>query len=475
MRKKRFTAVLRLFSDVMYAFGFFLIIPTLIGIFLKEYDQAITFAAGVAIFIPLFSVLRLKLKNAVPNKNHGAMALALCWLSLSLVSSIPFIVNGMSVIDALFEAFSAWTDTGLTMIPDPSQLPYSLSTFRILMQWVSGLGLVLFILALRGQTASGARSFFQAEGRPEDFGTDVMEMGKRIVLIYVGYTLAGFAAFLMLGLPFFDALMHAITSLSTGGFSTNPVGVGFYGILPTIVAIILMLAGGISFNAHYYLVNGKKEKFFKNAEIQTLAFVVVTAIFLVMVDAWVNTGNFFSHALENIFYVVSAVTTAGAGTTLALADVSQVFQFIITLLMISGAVTGSTTGGIKLWRLIILWKTVKREIRRPFEPEGAVMPIRVGDEVIPEKIVQQALLYTGFYLMIGLLATLFFMYFGYPGNQALFTIFSAQSNVGLNAIPEAGYYSMPVILKMLVIVLMLLGRMEIFPMFFVLRSTQEKV
>jgi trk system potassium uptake protein TrkH len=203
------------------------------------------------------------------------MALALIWTLLSPLSFVPFLVSGMSPLDALFESFSAWTDTGLTMIPHPEELPLSLSIFRILAQWVSGLGVVIVMLFLYGPRSRAAQSLFQAEGRLEDFGTNIWQMGRTIVLIYVGYTVLGFLLSWLLGVPPFHAIAHAITSLPTGGFSTNSVGVGLYGALPSLVAMTLMLLGGISFGSHQALASGDIRKFVRSPEIRTLLIIIV--------------------------------------------------------------------------------------------------------------------------------------------------------------------------------------------------------
>ena len=199
MKKRDILIVGALVADVLYAYGFFLLVPTLIALFAAEYAQAITFAAGAMLFILTFYILRRHTSAAGVQNRHAAIALAIVWILLSLFSSIPFLVDGMHWIDALFESFSAWTDTGLTMIPHPEELPVSLSVFRVSMQWISGLGIVILMLFLHGPSSRAARRLFQAEGRFEDFTTDIWQVGRTIVLIYVGYTFAGFVLFLALG------------------------------------------------------------------------------------------------------------------------------------------------------------------------------------------------------------------------------------------------------------------------------------
>ena len=473
MKRQDLRIVGSILSDVLYAYGFVLLVPALLGLILAEYRQALTFAVGAALVIPGFWFLRRQTSATGAKKYHGAVALALLWTLLSLLSCVPFLVNGMGLVDALYEAFSAWTDTGLTMIQKPEALPVSLSVFRILMQWISGLGIVMFMLFLRGPSPRAAQRLFQAEGRFEDFSTDIWKVGRTIVYIYVGYTLVGFVLLWALGVPPFDALMHAITSLSTGGFSTNSVGVGLYGALPSVVAMVLMLCGGISFSSHQALTRGNLKKFFRNPEIRALFSIIALASGLLVLEQWLAKGRAGEHILESVFYVVTAISTCGAGTTLSLTQVPDVFVFTILFLMVSGAVYGSTTGALKLWRLIIIGKVIGREVRRPFYPTGTLMPIRMGNNVIPEETVLQVTSYALLYLALGMAGSLVFMLFGYRALHSLFTVFSAQGNVGLNAMPDPAYYGMHGVLKVQLILHMLVGRTEIFPLLYLLRGLRE--
>jgi trk system potassium uptake protein TrkH len=433
----------------------------------------LTFGLGAVVVISGCWLLKRQTCSSGVDKWHAAIALAATWTMLAMCSFIPFVVRGMGMVDALFESFSAWTDTGLTMIPDPSRLPLSLSVFRIQMQWISGLGIVIIMLFLYGPSSRAALSLFEAEGRFEDFATSMWQVGRTVVLIYVGYTLAGFVLFWALGVPPFDALMHAITSLSTGGFSTNSVGVGVYGALSSIVAMTLMLCGGISFGSHQALFSGRVKKFFRNPEIRVLLVLILCAWGLLVFEHFVLEGQIRGRILSSAFYAVSAISTCGAGTTVALNSVPDAVVFTITLLMISGAAYGSTTGALKLWRLIIVAQVVAREIKRPFYPEQAVLPIRMGNNRISGEVVIQVTAYVVLYLALGLAGSLIFMLFGHSSLHALFTVFSAQGNVGLNAMPDALYYGMHPMLKVQLILHMLFGRVEILPLLYLLRGLRD--
>ncbi len=466
MKKRSFSIILRLMADIFYAYSFTLLLPAAIGLLRGERALVLVFLGEAAVLLGGSGWLKRRTSTEGVRSRHAAIALVLTWITLALLAGVPFWVWGMAGIDALFEAFSAWTDTGLTMLPDPAVLPYSLSFFRVMMQWISGLGIVMFMLFLRRPAPRAAQSLFQAEGRFEDFTTDLWHVGHTIVWIYAGYTLLGAVSLCGLGVPPYDALLHAITSLSTGGFSTNSVGVGGYGAGPALVAMGLMLAGGISFGSHQALLSGKVRKFLRNPEVRALFLLIVAALGTLSLAQVMRGEAANAHLLDNAFYTITAITSCGAGTTLPLTDVSDVFLFVLLLLMLSGAVYGSTTGGLKLWRLLILGQVIRREAKRPFFPEGTVMPLRMGHNVISESTALQVAGYVLLYLTLGLLGSLIFMLYGYRPLYALFTVFSAQGNVGLNAMPADLYYGMPVVLKAQLIFHMLVGRVEIYPLLY---------
>ncbi len=473
MRKRDATIIIRLVADVLQAYALFLLIPLTVALASAERVQALVFGIEAGVLLPATRFVQRRTTSTGVQKRHAAMALALMWTSLSLLSFVPFLSHDLGPVDALFEAFSGWTDTGLTMIPDPQSLPHSLSVFRILVQWASGLGIVILMLYIYGPSSRAAQSLFRAEGRFEDFATNVWQLGRTIVLIYVGYTAAGALALRALGLTWFDALAHAVTSLSTGGFSTNSVGVGLYGALPSAVAVVLMVMGGISFGSHQALLSGDVRKFLRNPEVRALAVIIVGASGLLVAELWVTEGYVGERVLPSVFYAVSALSTCGAGTTLPLSEAPDVWVFTVTLLMISGAAYGSTTGGLKLWRVIIIGQVIGREIRRPFYPAQAVLPITMGNNRIRGRTVIEVTAYALLYLALGLGGSLLFMLFGHRSLHALFSVFSAQGNVGLNAMPEALWYGMHWFLKLQLIFHMLIGRMEIFPLLYIVRGFRE--
>lgn len=471
---KKNQPIVRLLADILFIYAFILLVPTILAYVLDEQTMFATFAIEAAVCFAVTLIVRLKTSTKGMKQYHGAIAMAIAWTLISLIAAIPFRVAGLAWVDAIFEAFSGWTDTGASMIPDPEQLPYSLGLFRAMSQWLSGLGLVMLLISLRGNSPRVMRRMFESEGRLEDFNTSVWKMGRTIVIIYFGYTLAGVLGMWATGVPIFHAITHTMTSLSTGGFSSNSIGIGIYGAVPTIISILLMIAGGISFSSHQALFSGNIKKFVENPEVRVFAVILVASSALGLLQMQLANIPLMENALDTVFYVVSAASTTGAHTNLPLPETPNAFLFMLTILMAIGASYGSATGGLKLWRLIIIAKVIVREVRVPFYPSGTILPIRMGKNVIEEDVVGKVAGYTMLYTTVALIGSLIFMMFGHTALDSMFAVFSSQGNVGLTGMTAAMNFGMHPFLKLLLVFHMLIGRMEIFPMLYLVVGIRNK-
>ena len=346
------------------AFGFLLLVPTIFSFAVEEIEFTKLFGLMAVIFIAVFSTIKYFLKKEECRLKHAVISLALAWTSIALASAIPFLVHGIKFIDAFFEAFSGWTGTGFSMIQNPQNLPLSLNFWRGLIQWVGGFGIVVLVLLLYERPKT-AFTLFLAEGRSENFYTDLLKVARMIVLVYALFTLLGFCLMLISGVPLFDAFINTLTSIATGGFTTNEIGVGYFGIMPMCITILLMLIGGISFASHYNLIKGKIKQFFKNPEIIFMFIIIVFAFAFVSLEIYLTKkGNYF----DGLFYIVSALTGTGATTKFPVGAFPSVATLILIFLMISGPTYGSTGGAIKLWRTLVLFKVIRRQILKVFLP-----------------------------------------------------------------------------------------------------------
>jgi trk system potassium uptake protein TrkH len=391
---------------------------------------------------------------------HAIVSIAVAWILIGLISAVPFIFNGINPIDAYFESVSGWSGTGLSMIPEPEKLPFSLNFWRGFIQWLGGFGIVLMAL-LFYERPETMHHLFAAEGRSEEFSTSIPKIALTIVKIYVLYTLIGVALFSFSGLSLFDAVIHSFTSIATGGFSTNSTGVGIYGLSATLTCILLMLLGGISFESHYELTKLKFGKFFSNPEVRFFFGIIILSTVLILVNVFFSGKNYI---LDSFFYVVSAITGTGATTAVSVSSLPALSIFILIIVMVFGSCYGSTTGALKLWRIIILYKVIRREIHKVFLPPNSIMQIKMGDKVVSDESALKALSYMALYVSLIVLGSIIFMLFGYGVVDSIFTVASAQGNVGLNSFFGSDWFNMNPLLKVLLSLHMLVGRMEIIPL-----------
>jgi trk system potassium uptake protein TrkH len=463
--KKDLLIILQIVTNMLRMLGFILIIPAVVSIFLSDTQSSELFFFMSLVLVGVFTVIKRFLRIQECRMKHAIISLAIGWISISLISSIPFITHHIGFIDSFFEAFSGWTGTGLTMVKDPSLLPASMNFYRGFIQWVGGFGIVVLALLVY-QKPQTAQSLFLAEGRFEDFYIDFSKIARMIVFIYSIYTVVGIGMFWVAGVPLFDAIVHTMTTISTGGFSSNSVGVGLYGKLPMLIAICFMYIGGISFLTHYNIIKGKITKLFGNPEVRFLFLISLAAIVVISFDL-IKAGR--TGYFTGFFYAVSALTGTGAGTTIPVGSFPAASLTIIILLMICGATYGSTTGALKIWRVMIVLKNVKREIIKPFYPSGTILPIKMGSHVISDEDSLKATVYVLLYIVIVIAGSLLFVIAGYRLFDSVFLVSSAQGNVGLNIVTE-NYFNMNPLLKLQLIFHMLLGRVEIIPFIAMLRS-----
>lgn len=466
LSKQDWLIIIQVLANMFRVFGFSLIIPTLVALWYKEYDFALVFfTMGISLAI-FFSWLRKVLKVEECGLKHAITALALVWAAIAIISAFPFLYYGMSFVDSFFESFSGWSGTGLTMVKDPSILPFTLNFWRAFIQWVGGFGIVILVLLIYEKPKT-ATALFMAEGRIEDFYISLRKTARTIFSIYGLYTLLGIFFMWIAGMSLFDSVVHTFTSIATGGFSSNTVGMGSYGFWPMVICMFLMMIGGISFVSHYHLLRGRIREFFKNAEVRILLGVILVCFLFVSLEVFLTKSY---HYFDSLFYTISSITGTGAGTTVDLSTFPAVTLLIFIFLMITGACYGSTAGAVKIWRMIVVLKIIRRQILKVFLPEHAVLPLKVGEHQINDEDALRIISYIFLYLAVLFVGSVVFMFYDYSMTESIFVVASAQGNVGLNIIPAASYFAMPAILKIQLILHMLLGRVEIIPFLVLLRS-----
>ncbi len=465
--KNDILVIIQTLANMMMLLGIVLLIPAIVAHYSNEpqFFQIFLIISVITIIIGIFAKKLIKPRRTL--MKHAIISIALGWFLFGAISAIPFLFLGLNPIDAFFESISGWTGTGITTIPNLEILPASILFWRGLIQWLGGFGIVVMALLIyeRPETAT---NLFSAEGRNEDFFPNIKKMARMIVAIYFLYTFIGIILYLLSGMNLLDAIVHSFTSIATGGFSTKNNGIGNFSFWAATITIILTTLGGMSFESHYSLLTGKVRKFLKNPEIKFFFMITIIASILIFINTYFSNGNKY---FESFFYVISALTSAGTIYGLDLASLPALTIFILIILMIFGASYGSTTGALKLWRILILYQVIRREIHRAFLPQKAVTPIILGGKIVPEDKALKALSYISLYIVFIIVGSIIFMYAGFGLIDSIFTITSVQGNNGLLTINQEIILTLNPLLKILLTLHMIVGRMEIIPFLVLIKST----
>ena len=426
---------------------------------------------ALAVILSLGMVLWFPLKNSatVLRRRDGFLIVVLFWTLMSMIGAIPFeLALHVSFIDALFESVSGLTTTGATVLHGLDQMQPSILFYRQEIQWFGGMGLIVFALALLPMLGIGGMSLYRAElpgPIKDDKITPSLYKGVRTLwLIYIGLTLICALSYWIAGMTPFDALAHSLSTVSTGGFSTHDESLAyFHSVAIEDVAVVFMLMGAINFTAHYVVLGSKNPlDYFKNIEVKSfLAFVAITTVFVTF-GLW--DLDYYHGLLESLRYAFFEVTSVITSTGFGIDDFSiwpVSLPMLLLLVSFIGGCGGSTSGGMKVLRVIILFRLGLREIRSLIHPRG-LFPVRLENRAISENLLYGVL---GFFsIYIASFVVLMLMMLALDGDQV--TAFSAIATCMNNLGPGLGkvsqtFASIDDAGKAISIIAMLLGRLEV--------------
>lgn len=448
-----------------------MLIPTIISLCYGEFDDVFNFLVTIVPALGV-SLLCTRVKGSSLTPRDGYVIVGLAWIVISLIGAVPMFLTGAfdTYISALFEMVSGFTTTGASVMSEPGVLGHGTQFFRCFSHWIGGMGVLVFVLMLLPMENDSSMHLIKAEVPGPTSGKLVprMRQTSRILYgIYGALTLILVIVLIILGMPVYDSFCYAFGTAGTGGFGICSQGLGLYNSPAIEIAISIgMLAFGINFNLYYFLLLGKVKDVFKNEELRVYFGIVVVAIVSISINIFSVIGNFADTFRLSLFQVSSIMTTTGFAT----ADFNMwpnFSQHVLVILMIIGACAGSTAGGFKISRVIILWKSFIAEIKRIINPKR-MMPVRVNGSVIDYKALQAAKVYCAAYLIIMCLSVLLLSLNGLDFTTNVTATIACFNNIGpgLGLVgPMANYsvYSMPA--QFLLTILMLAGRLEIFPMF----------
>jgi len=454
----------------------FMIAPLAVSIVYGEMWIAIDFA--IAIVITLFTGLAMnhfiKPASNTMRKREGLLLTAVVWIFFSIFGMLPFLFSGTvkGITDGFFEAVSGFTTTGATVIIDIEALPRGILFWRSMMQWIGGMGIILFTLAVLPMlNYKGGVSLFNSEVTGithERMRPRVSQTAKSLWSIYLVFT-ALLAGLLMLGpMDWYDSLCHTMSTVSTGGFSTKNNGLHFWHDYYTdIVIMLFMLVCGINFTVIYNIVVRGKFSEFKRCDTLKwyLTIVLVGAIIVYIrithmdfVDTW-HFGMILA-----AFDTISAITSTGFATYNYEQEGQFIFFFLIVL-MFFGGMAGSTAGGAKIDRFVVLLKNVKNEMYKVVH-SNAITSVRLDGKSVPHELVEKVLAFLSIYVVVMVIVAVILSLFGMPAFDALFNSLSAISNIGFGYGEMTGgpdkFAMIHPFVKWLLAIEMLIGRLEVF-------------
>jgi len=449
---------------IMQGIGAVILIPIIIALIYGE--QFIGSLAFGLFSIGLGSILRrlpadynrLKLK-------HGMIIASVAWLWAALIGSFCLMYStNIDFLNAYFESMSAWSGSGLSIYADVEILPKSVLFLRSLEQWVGGLGVVIVVIGILIRPGTAAARLYKSEAREEKIKPSITSTVKTIWWIYLLYTIIGIILYVLAGMPLFDAINNTFTNLSTGGMSIKNDNIGAYGSTAIyIITMILMIIGGTSFLVHYKALKGRVIDVFHDIQFQAMIIIISVFYILLVVNA-----KFTS--MDSAFFVISALSCTGSNIqpVTTMVNWSDYAKVVILGAMIIGMSAGSTTGAIKLIRVVTIIKGLYWEIKRILSPQGSIIPRKISGKPVDDVEIREAGSYTFIYLFFIFISWLVLASYGFGGIDSLFEVASAQGNVGLSmGIVSA---NMPDLPEIFLIFNMWIGRIEIIPALVLLKG-----
>ena len=473
---------LNLVTTVAYVIGSILVFvavamvsAAIVSAAYSEFENAawILVSAGITAGVG-FLVRRLVRRPKSITVKEGFATVGLSWFVFSIFGALPYLLTGAipDVTNAVFETASGFTTTGASILADPGALPYGVQFWRAMTQWLGGMGVIVLGVAILPLLGTGGMQLARAEapGPTQDRLTPRFSgTAKRLWLVYAAITAIEFL-FLWLGdMSGFQALIHSFTTMSTGGFGTEPDSiVGFSTYTQWVIAGFMFIAG-VSFTLHFRAFSGKPGAYWRNWEFRLYLLIMIMAIVIVSGGLWQDQGP--ADAIrEGVFNTISLVTTTGYAS----ADFGvwrPALQIVVVGLMFLGGMAGSTAGGIKTFRIGVLFKAAAADIRRLVHPR-AVFVTRFGGTRVSEPVVEAVQSFFLFYMFLFMTSTFVLAFIdanlaeGLDLVTATSAVAASIGNIGpgLGDVgPMSNYADLPGLAKWMLSSLMIVGRLEIFP------------
>ena len=463
--------VLMINGYLISVLGIAMLIPAVCDVYWTKADwSAFLSSAIICLFVGLSLFLANRMTIKKISLQQGYLITVFGWLSLTFLGTLPFIISGSipEFADAIFETMSGFTTTGATILDDIESLSHGMLFWRSFSQWIGGLGIVFFTIAVLPIFGVGNQVLFSAEATGvthDKIHPKISVMAKWLWTVYLMLTLAEMVLLLIGGMDLFDAACHAFSTTATGGYSTKQASVAYWNspFIEYVIAIFMILSG-INFSLYFMCMKGRCGQLFKDGELR-LYLISIGAVTLIITGAlyWHNNYGLEEAFRKSLFQVASIHTSCGFATD----DYNMWPPFTWLLLiytMIAGGCAGSTAGGVKNVRLLILLRNVKNEFHRLMHPR-AVLPVKVNRMAVSQRTIATVMTFVVFYFVCIFLCWLALMCMGIGLEEAFGLSVSSIGNVGpgLGAFgPAFSWSALPDLAKWLLSFMMLIGRLELF-------------
>ena len=485
MKKFNYQIILSFLGLTSMVNGAFMLLVFPFSFYYQEAEKFSILTAGVITIIFGF-FLWFYNRNAPKNlqKKDGYLIVTFGWLILSLTGTLPYLLSGAipDFTNAFFETISGYSTTGSTILTDIESTPKGILFWRSATHWIGGMGIIVLTIAILPLLGIGGMQLFMAEApgpSADKMHPRITETAKRLWFIYVTLTVAEFLLLKIAGMNWFDALNHSMATMSTGGFSTKNDSLAYWNAFPMIqyIVIFFMFIAGTNFIMSYFAFKGKWQKIINNEEFKWYLFGVLSITLLITVliinfqdatlhtsinhpEVWGSTESAFRHAA---FQVISITTTTGFIT----ADYTMWSSFaamVIFALFFVGGSAGSTSGGVKIVRHIIMIKNSLLEFKKLLHP-SAIIPVRYGGKSVKQEIVFNILSFFVLYMLIFIVSSVIFTFMALDFSSALGTSASSLGNIGpaIGSVgPVNNFAHLSISAKWFSSFLMLIGRLELF-------------
>ncbi len=448
--------------------GIFMLIPVIVQFLYKEIDSSFVGASIVTIIFGILFFLSNLDHDKKLNLQQAFLLTALSWISIAIFGSLPFIFSDIefSFTNAFFESMSGITTTGSTIISNLESMPKGILLWRAILQWLGGIGIIVMAITLMPIMNVGGMQLFKISNNDssEKILPKSKEIALRLIYIYSGLTTLCAISYKILGMNFFDSLTHSMTTIATGGFSNYNESIGFFNSLPIeISAMVFIILGSLPFIAYIKFLGGDKKIFFSDIQVKTFLKVILFSVIIITI--YLILDNSQRVDLRSILFNVISILT-GTGYVNAQFDNWGGFPLILFLgLMFIGGCAGSTTCGIKIFRIQILYSFISNQLKKIIYPKG-IFILKYNQNPVDDKFVASIISFIYMYLVIFFIISALLSLTGLDFITSISGAATSISNVGpgLGSIigPNGNFSSLPDVSKWILSLGMILGRLELF-------------